>query len=207
MVMGLDKRVVAVADIGGTAILALQGTATAMAAGLDLYGVLVIAFAASLGGGIIRDVLLGQTPPASFRYIRYALTVFVAAFVVILIRDGSILSSSLTVRLLGALGLGLFTVAGTEKALGFGCRSFAAVMIGTISATGGGMLRDVLLGRVPVVLRADFYATAALSGAVVIVLMRRAGVSGELAGLAGGLICIALRVAAIMLGWHLPSFT
>ncbi len=207
MVMGLDKRVIAMADIGGTAILALQGTATAMAAGLDLYGVLVIAFVASLGGGIIRDLLLGQAPPASFRYVRYGLTVLAAAFIVILARDGSILSSSLTVRFLDALGLGLFTVAGTEKALEFGCRSFAAVMIGIISATGGGMLRDVLLGKVPVVLRADFYATAAFGGAVVIVLMRRAGVPGELAGLAGGLICIVLRVAAIMLGWHLPSFT
>ncbi len=207
MVMGLDKRVVAMADIGGTAILALQGTASAIAAGLDLYGILVIAFIASLGGGIIRDVLLGQAPPASFRYFRYGLSVLVAAFVVVLARDGSLLSSSLTVRLLDALGLGLFTVAGTEKALEFGCRSFAAVMIGTISATGGGMLRDVLLGKVPVVLRADFYATAALIGAIVIVLLRRAGVSGELAGLAGGGICIALRVAAMLLGWHLPSFS
>lgn len=206
MAMGLDKRVVALADIGGTAILALQGAVTAMAAGLDLYGVLVIAFVAALGGGIIRDLLLGETPPASLRSIRYVLVVLGAAFIVIFAADARVFSSGLTVRFLDALGLGLFAVAGTEKALDFGCRSFAAVMIGTISATGGGMLRDVLLGKVPVVLRADFYATAALAGTIVIVLLRRAGLSRELAGLAGAAVCVGLRVLAILFGWHLPSF-
>lgn len=207
MVMGLNKRDVAVADISGTAVLALQGTAIAMAARLDLYGILVIAFVASLGGGIMRDVLLGQAPPVAFRQARYCLTVLSAAFAVILAGHDGFFSGGMAVRFLDAVGLGLFTVAGTEKALEFGCRSFAAVMLGTLTATGGGMLRDVLLGRVPVVLRADFYATAALIGALVIVVLRRRGVSGEMAGLAGGLVCIALRLAAILLGWHLPLFT
>jgi uncharacterized membrane protein YeiH len=79
-------------------------------------------------------------------------------------------------------------------------------MIGTLAATGGGMLRDILLNKVPVILHADFYATAALGGAVLIVLLHRAGVLRELSGLAGGLSCAGLRVAAILLGWHLPSF-
>ncbi len=206
MVMGLDRRIVTMTDIGGTALLAMQGTVSAVAAGLDLYGILVIAFVTALGGGMARDLLLGQAPPAAFRQIRYCLAVLAAAFAVILAGNESFLSGSLSVRFLDAVGLGLFTVAGTEKALEFGCRSFAAVMIGTLAATGGGMLRDILLNKVPVILHADFYATAALGGAVLIVLLRRAGVSRELSGLAGGLSCAGLRVAAILLGWHLPSF-
>lgn len=204
MVMGLDRRLVAVTDLGGTALIAAQGAAIAISAQLDLLGVAVVAFASAVGGGIIRDILLGQTPPAAFCRMRYPVAVLIAAGCVIAVGGDPNLPTSVPLRLVGALGLALFTVAGTEKALDCGCRSFTAVMIGVIGATGGGVIRDLLLAHVPTILRSDFYATAVLAGALVIILFRRAGASREISGLAGGLVCLGLRTAAILLGWHLP---
>jgi uncharacterized membrane protein YeiH len=193
-----------VADIAGTLIFAIEGAVAAVRGDLDLMGLMVLAFATALGGGIIRDVLIGDTPPASLKDWRYAATAFAGAAMVFFLHrpieqhmDGAIL-------VLDAAGLSLFAVVGTRKALMYGLNPLVAVLLGTISGVGGGTIRDVLLAQVPTVLRADVYATAALAGAIVMAVTYRAGVARVWAGAVGGTICFCLRVVSVWGHWNLP---
>lgn len=194
------------ADLTGTAVFALEGALMAIHARLDLLGIAVIAFVASLGGGILRDVLLGATPPAALRDKRYPLLAFAAAGLAIAFQLSGQFPPALVLTLLDAAGLALFAVAGTEKAIGVGSNAVTASMLGVLTGVGGGVTRDVLLNQVPVVLRADFYATAALAGAVVVLATLRAGASPRVATLAGGVVCFALRMAGALGHWQLPRF-
>src|SRR5690606_6228378 len=124
---------------------------------LDLFGVLVVAFAASTFGGISRDVLIGSTPPAAFQDWRY-LAVAMAAGLVAFYWTAGVKRLRNPVRMLDAVGLAFFAVAGTEKALAFGLSPVMAALMGMLTGIGGGMARDILLAEVPVVLRAELYA-------------------------------------------------
>jgi uncharacterized membrane protein YeiH len=199
-------RLVVAADLAGTTVFALEGALIAVHAGLDLLGIAVIAFVASLGGGILRDVLLGATPPAAFRDQRYPLLTFAAGGLAVFLDLSGHLPPSLALTVLDAAGLALFAVAGTEKAIEFGTNAVTAAMLGVLTGVGGGATRDVLLNQVPTVLRADFYATAALAGALVVVAALRAGASPRVAALAGGIVCFALRMAGALGHWQLPRF-
>jgi uncharacterized membrane protein YeiH len=198
--------IVLAADLGGTVLFALEGALIAIRAGLDLLGIAVIGFVAALGGGIIRDVLIGATPPAAIRDRRYPLLTLAGAAVAILAAPWLRLAPPTPLIALDAAGLSLFAVAGLQKALVRGVGPVGAVLMGTLTAVGGGMVRDVLLAQVPVILRTDFYATAAIIGCVVILLARRAGMSMQMASAVGGLACFAARMAGVWNGWHLPVF-
>ncbi len=200
------ERIVLVADLAGTALFAGEGALIAMAAKLDLLGVAVIAFVTALGGGIVRDLLLGDTPPAALRDRRYPLAVVAATILAILAGHRAQQAAADVLLVLDAAGLALFAASGTQKAFGAGSPSFAAIMLGTLTATGGGAVRDVLLASVPAVLRIDFYATAALAGAVVIAAARAAGVAERESAIAGGIACFVLRLLGVLLHWHLPVF-
>ena len=176
----------------------------AIGARLDLLGVAVIAFVMGLGGGLMRDVLLGALPPAALRDQRYAAVVLAAALATLALRRHLQGPMADMLLVLDAAGLALSAVAGTQKSLDAGLGPVAAVIAGTVTATGGGVLRDILLVRVPAVLRVDFYATAALAGAVLIVAARRAGLSARLSATIGGLACLGLRLVGARLHWHLP---
>jgi uncharacterized membrane protein YeiH len=198
------SQIVLAADLGGTTLFALEGASIAIKAGLDLLGIVVIGFVAALGGGIIRDVLIGATPPVAIRDWRYPLVTIGGSAVAIL---GVSLLRQAPATLLIALdagGLALFAVAGLQKTLVRGVGPVGAVLMGTLTAVGGGMVRDVLLAQVPVILRTDFYATAAIIGCVVILMVRRFGVSMQVASAVGGLSCFAARMAGALNGWHLP---
>lgn len=199
-------RLVVAADLAGTVVFALEGALIAIHAGLDLLGIAVIAFVASLGGGILRDVLLGATPPAAFRDQRYPLLAFSAAGLALLSELSGHHPPALVLTVLDAAGLALFAVAGTEKSIEFGSNAVTAAMLGMLTGVGGGATRDVLLNHVPAVLRADFYATAALAGALVVLGALRAGASPRVAALAGGTVCFALRMAGALEHWQLPHF-
>lgn len=192
------------ADIAGTLIFAIEGAVAAVRGNLDLMGLMVLAFATALGGGIIRDLLIGDTPPASLKDWRYAATAFAGAAMVFFLHrpieghmEGSIV-------ILDAAGLSLFAIVGTRKALVYGLNPLVAVLLGTISGVGGGTIRDVLLAQVPTVLRADVYATAALAGAIMMAATYRAGVPRVWAGAVGGAICFCLRVVSVWGHWNLP---
>ncbi len=199
----LQRSLVLVLDLCGTFAFAVSGATAAVRRRLDIFGVLVVSFAASTFGGISRDVLIGATPPAAIQDWRY-LAVAIAAGVVTFFWSPLVERLRNPVRLLDAVGLAFFAVAGTEKALAFGLSPLMAALMGMLTGIGGGMARDVLLADVPVVLRADLYAVAALVGAGIVVGGHLLGLPVVATAMAGGLACFALRLLALRRGWRLP---
>lgn len=194
-------------DVAGTFAFSIEGALAAIQGRLDLLGVMVLAFCTALGGGMIRDILIGAVPPAALRDWRYPAIAFVGAAITFVFYRFVLLVPSIALGTLDAAGLALFAVAGTEKALEFEISPFIAPLLGTITAVGGGVLRDVLLTHVPAVLRVDIYATAALFGAILLVLLRGFGLPKKPAAFCGFAGCFLLRVVAIRLHWHLPALT
>lgn len=201
---GPAARVIEVADLAGTLLFAAEGAMTAIRGNLDVFGVMVLSFATAVGGGIMRDLLLGATPPAALRDWRYGAIAFTAGAATFLLYWQAHAIPTWPIIGLDAAGLALFAVAGTEKALSHNMHPFIAVLLGTITGVGGGTIRDVLLAQVPVVLRADFYATAAMAGAVVVVCGRALRWPAPLAAGLGGIVCFGLRMLAVSQHWSLP---
>ncbi|ASG21363.1 trimeric intracellular cation channel family protein [Nitrospirillum viridazoti] len=197
--------VLSVADMAGTVLFAVEGAMAALRGGLDLFGVMVLSFATALGGGVLRDLLIGAAPPTALRDWRYPAMAFAAGAATF---TGHALVGQVPVGLmttLDAAGLSLFAVAGTEKALNRDIPPFSAVLMGTITGVGGGTLRDIMLAQVPAILRVDVYATAALLGAAVMTAAIRLGVAPRYAALAGGGACFALRMVSVWRHWALPT--
>jgi uncharacterized membrane protein YeiH len=191
-----------VLDLVGTFVFALSGAMAGVKNRLDLFGVLVLSFAAGNAGGIARDLLIGAVPPAAISDWRY-LAVSLLAGIVTFWRPSIINRLRSPVLIFDAAGLGLFAVAGTQKALAFGLNPVMAVLLGMLTGIGGGMTRDVLLAEIPIVLRADLYAVAALAGAAVVVIGAALRLPST-ATIAGAVLCFGLRFVAIRRGWHLP---
>jgi len=198
------QRVVLIADLIGTAVFAIEGATAAIHAGLDLLGVLVLSFTVALGGGVIRDLLIGATPPNALRDWRYPTLAFVAGLATFLLHAQIEAVPLMFMVTLDAAGLALFAVAGAEKAIEFNISSISAILMGAVTGCGGGVIRDVFLARIPMVLNADIYASAALLGAAVVVAGRRLGLAPSVAASAGFIACFAVRILAFRYGWHLP---
>jgi uncharacterized membrane protein YeiH len=192
-----------VLDLVGTFAFALSGATAGVKNRLDLFGVLVLSFAAGNAGGIARDLLIGAAPPAAISDWRY-LAVSLLAGIVTFWRTSVMDQLRSPVLLFDAAGLGLFAVAGTQKALDFGVTPVMAALLGMLTGIGGGMTRDVLLAEIPTVLRADLYAVAALAGAAVVVIGAALRLPSTTVTIAGALLCFGLRFMAIRRGWHLP---
>jgi uncharacterized membrane protein YeiH len=192
-----------VLDLSGTFVFALSGATAGVKNRLDLFGVLVLSFAAGNAGGIARDLLIGAAPPAAISDWRY-LAVSLLAGIVTFWRPSIIDQVRNPVLVFDAAGLGLFAVAGTQKALAFGLNPVMAAALGMLTGIGGGMTRDVLLTEVPTVLRADLYAIAALAGAAVVVIGAALRLPATAVTITGAVLCFALRFMAIRRGWHLP---
>lgn len=190
-------------DLVGTFVFALSGAMAGLKHRLDLFGVLVLSFAAANSGGIVRDLLIGATPPAGISDWRY-IAVPLLAGLVTFYWSPVISRLRSPVLVFDAAGLALFAVAGTLKALAFHLNPLAAVMLGVLTGVGGGIVRDVLVSEIPIVLRADLYAVAALAGAAVVVLGRKLHFPSEASTAAGAILCFGLRLLAILRGWHLP---
>lgn len=191
-------------DLGGTFVFAISGALAAVRNRLDIFGVLVLAFAAGNAGGITRDVLIGAVPPSAIAHLDYVGVSILAGLIAffwypVTNRFGK------DILWFDAVGLAFFAVAGTEKALVFHLNPVTAALLGMLTGIGGGMLRDILVREIPVVLRADLYALAALAGAAVVVVGDSLHVPAIASTVVGGLVCFALRYAAIRHGWHLPA--
>lgn len=197
------QTIVLLLDLLGTFVFALSGGVAAVRQKLDIFGVLVISFTAGSTGGIIRDILIGAVPPAAITDWRYIGASMLAGFVAFYWYQ-TIYKLRNRVLILDAAGLGLFAVAGAQKALAFGLNPVAAAMLGMTTGIGGGMLRDVLLARVPTVLSSELYAVAALAGAIVIVVGNYFRVDPWITAVCGVLLCFGLRFLAIRRQWHLP---
>jgi uncharacterized membrane protein YeiH len=198
------RTLVLVLDLAGTFVFALAGATAGVRRQLDLFGVLVLAFAAACSGGIIRDTLIGATPPAAISDWRYFATSMFAG--ILAFRWHSTIERMANpVRVFDAAGLALFAVAGAQKALAYELNAAMAALLGMVTGIGGGLVRDVLLAQVPSVLRSDLYAVAALAGAMVVVVGHEFAVSPVITAIAGAALCFTLRLLAIQRGWHLPK--
>ena len=200
------RTLVLVLDLGGTFAFALSGATAGVRRQLDLFGVLVLSFAAATFGGIARDLLIGASPPAALQDWRY-LAVSLTAGTIVFFWSSLIEQLRNPVRMLDAMGLALFAVAGTQKALTAGLSPAMAALLGMLTGIGGGVARDVLLAEIPAVLRSDLYAVAALVGAAIVAVGSLLHLPVLATALAGGLACFALRVVAIRRGWRLPVAT
>lgn len=199
-------RLLAGVDVGATLVFAVEGALAGAAVGVDVLGLFVVAFATALGGGIVRDLIIGDVPPAAFRSTLYPLVAFAGALVVMLLHTVLEGHAESAIDVLDAVGLSLFAVVGAAKALDHGLQPLSAVMLGAVSAVGGGVIRGVLLDEVPTVLRADVYATAALLGAAVMVGASLLRVTRARAMVAGAAACFGLRMTAVWLDWNLPRW-
>jgi uncharacterized membrane protein YeiH len=190
-------------DLIGTFAFAISGATLGVRKQLDLFGVLVLAFAAATAGGVARDVLIGATPPAALVDWRY-LAVSTFAGVVTFYGYRHVDRLSHPVQLFDAIGLGLFAVTGAEKALAYGLGPSGAVLLGMLSGIGGGIVRDVLVTEVPNVLRRELYAVAALLGAACVVVGAALGWPAAPTAIAGATMCFVLRYFAMRRNWQLP---
>jgi uncharacterized membrane protein YeiH len=197
------QTLVLVLDLAGTFIFALSGAMAAMTHRLDLFGVLVLSFAAGNVGGITRDLLIGATPPAAIGDWRYV-GVSIAAGVLTFWCAPVIKRVRSPVLILDAAGLGLFAVSGATKALAYNLDPVPAMLLGMLTGIGGGMMRDVLVAEIPSVLREDFYAVAALAGAAVVVGGDALQLQQTATAVVGAALCIGLRIISIRRGWQLP---
>src|SRR5690348_15845472 len=200
----LLNTLLVVFDLAGTFVFALSGATMGVKHRLDLFGVLVLAYAAGNAGGITRDVLIGAVPPAAVRDWRYVAVSILAGLITFYwYRIIDRLSSPVLV--FDAAGLALFAVSGAGKALLFGAGPIAATLLVMLTGIGGGMLRDILVREIPTVLRTELYAVAALIGASVVVLGRSLHPPTSGAVIAGTVLCFTLRLLVMLRGWQLPT--
>ncbi|WP_432957521.1 trimeric intracellular cation channel family protein [Micromonospora haikouensis] len=194
------------ADLTGVAVFAASGASAAVAKRLDLFGVVFVGFVAALGGGILRDLVIDEVPPLAFADWRYAATAALTAAATFWLHP-RLARLRTTVLVLDAAGLGLFTVTGTLKALDAGVPAVGACLLGMLTAIGGGLGRDLLTGEIPVVLRREIYAVAALAGAVAVALLDAFGWA-DAAGLTTAAVFVfALRLVSLRRRWSAPVAT
>ncbi len=190
-------------DLLGTFVFALSGAMLAVRRDLDLFGVLVLSVAAGLAGGLLRDIVLDAVPPAAFDG-SYYLTAALAAGFAAFFGHKIIERLNRPVLLLDALGLGLFTITGCRKALMFGMDPLAAILLGLISAIGGGVLRDLLVAEVPRVLCGEVYALAAVVGAGLFILGTTFDLPETIVMVTAILVTFVIRVLSAWRGWQAP---
>jgi uncharacterized membrane protein YeiH len=188
-------------DLAATFLFGLEGASSAVAGNLDLFGVLVLGFVTAVGGGVIRDLLIGDVPPAAFRFQWYIVVALLGAAIAFVIFTPISHVPTWVLIMLDAAGLSLFAVSGASKALLFETNALTAIILGVVTGTGGGVIRDVLLNKVPAILRVDVYASAALLGmAVMTIGVRQGQPRGRMMFIGGG-VCFALppgsRLAAL----------
>ena len=192
-----------VGDLIGVAVFAGSGASAAIAKRLDLFGVAFVGFVAALGGGILRDLVIGAVPPLAFADWRYAVTAVLASVAVFWLHP-QLSRLRRTVLLLDAAGLGLFTVTGTLKALAAGVPPVGACLVGMLTAIGGGVARDLLTAEIPVVLQRDIYAVASLGGAILVTILDGWGLAGPAPTVAAAVLITGVRLLALYRRWSAP---
>jgi uncharacterized membrane protein YeiH len=191
-------------DLFGVFVFAVSGAFDGVKHQLDLLGIMVLAVVTGVGGGIIRDLILGETPPASFHNETYLLVCLLGSFVVMLTAR-YVNRYWEWVRLADAIGLGVFTAIGSVKAANHGLGIIGVLMLGSMTAVGGGLIRDLFVREVPMILRADFYASAAIIGSACLLIARQLGATENVQIAIATSTAILIRCLAIKYRFSLPK--
>ena len=191
-------------DILGTVAFAISGVLVAMEKRLDLFGVLIIAFVTAIGGGTLRDLLIGNTPVAWMRDLTYVIIIFISVVVaIIFVNQLKYLRKSLF--LFDTIGIGLYTMVGVEKGLEAELLPIMCIFLGTMTACFGGVIRDILCNEIPVIFRKEIYATACILGGGSYFILVSMSLRESYAYVAAILIVISLRLLAVRFGISLPN--
>jgi len=191
-------------DILGTIAFAISGVLVAMHKKMDPFGILIIAFVTAIGGGTLRDILIGQTPVGwmtnmTFTYVILASSVFAVVF------RNKINYLRTSLFLFDTIGIGLYTVVGVEKGISAGLHPIICIALGTISACFGGVIRDILCNEIPVIFRKEIYATACIFGGLTYFLIRKLPIDNNFVFIIAGVVVILIRVIAVKFKISLPS--
>ncbi len=193
-------------DILGTVAFAVSGTLAAIQKRLDLFGILTISFVTAIGGGTLRDVMIGNTPVLWMQDLSYFYIVLVSTVLAIIFRKRlSILRTS--IFLFDTIGLGLFTLVGLEKGVAADLDPLICISLGTISACFGGVLRDILCNEIPVIFQKEIYATACIFGGFIFFLLKYLNLNDDLIFLSTAGSIITIRLLAVIKKWSLPTIT
>jgi uncharacterized membrane protein YeiH len=192
-----------VVDAVGTFVFALSGGLLGVQKRFDLFGVLFLSFVVAVAGGVLRDLLIGAVPPVAITQLHYFMIAITGGLITFYLYP-RVVSLERPILVFDAVGLGLFAVVGAQKAIDFGIHPVMAAVLGMLSGIGGGMMRDILAGDIPFVLRSDLYALAALSGGAIVAIGHAAQAPSFHPMVAGAVVCILLRLLSIYHGWGMP---
>lgn len=191
-------------DLMGTVAFAISGALAGVRKNMDLYGISVLSLVTAVGGGTIRDVLVGRIPPFIFRDYNYIVLSLLSALLVFFFYR-KVERGYNTLLIMDALGLGVFTVIGVKVGIDYNIGFIGAIFMGVMTGTFGGMIRDILQGEIPLVLRKEVYASACLlGGAVYLILFKLLGYN-FITVLVSILVVFTLRMIAIWRNWSLPK--
>lgn len=192
-------------EILGTAAFAISGALSAMNRRLDVFGIFIIAFVTAIGGGTVRDILIGNTPVTWMENIIYIYLIGIVSILAIIFRKKiNYLKTSLF--LFDTIGLGIFTIIGVETGIQNDLNPIISIALGVITGTFGGVIRDILCNEIPVIFRKEIYATACLIGGLVFIILHELGVEREIIYIGTSLIVISIRLVVVKFKISLPSF-
>ncbi len=196
--------IIYILDLTGTAAFAASGAWVGVRKRMDLFGVLVLGMVTAVGGGTLRDLLLGDIPPFSLQDETYIYIAIIVSLIVFANRD-RFKAFEKPLLYFDAIGLGTFVVIGATKALDFQLGLLGAVLMGVMTGTAGGVLRDILANQVPLILRREIYASACIAGGILLVALETIGTGRPIAALSAAGIVITVRLLAIHYDWALPK--
>lgn len=192
-------------DLLGTVAFAISGALAAMNRRLDLFGIFIIAFVTSIGGGTLRDILTGSTPVTWMENTIYIYFIGFVTIIAIIFRNKlDRLKKSLF--LFDTIGLGVFTITGVEMGVQAGLSPIISITIGAMTGTFGGVIRDILCNEIPVIFRKEIYATACILGAFTFVVLHDLGVNMDIIYVVTSLIVIVIRLIVVRYHISLPTF-
>lgn len=204
--MSPEQILLLLLDLLGTFAFALNGALTAVRhVRVDIIGVLTLGMVTALGGGITRDIMLGDLPPATFQDWRYLAVAALGAVVVFSFAKYLVGRMTIPIEVLDAVGLSVFAVTGASKAMEFGLGPAQSVILGAVTAVGGGTIRDALLGRVPSVMSEGLYAIPAMIGAGITVAAMMLDLYGVVAAIIAATVCWLVRILGIRFKLNAPS--
>ncbi|MFY0713174.1 trimeric intracellular cation channel family protein [Seonamhaeicola sp. NFXS20] len=191
-------------DILGTIAFAISGVLVAFNKKMDLFGVLIIAFVTAVGGGTLRDLLIGNTPVGWMKDMTYTYVIITSAVFAIIFRSKiNYLRTSLF--LFDTIGIGLYTVVGIEKGIQAELHPIICIALGTMTASFGGVIRDILCNEIPVIFRKEIYATACIVGGIIYFLLNQFPIQENVVFLVAGFVVIAIRLLAVKFNIMLPN--